>query len=181
MKVFSIRNVYLLTALVVSVNSGCVVRERRETTSKNSTTSIGSDISNFFTNLRCNIQNGAQKAKETVEGGYNYVKKRFSSDNANCENCENDNDNMNGNGATIENSDRIVFMNDDEEDITYKQIRKYMPISNVSEMSTIPAHEPMKNGNVTIGDRNALSAPIVCPKGQRLVDQKCVTIIEFRK
>lgn len=190
MKLFNIRNVLLVTVLIVCVHSGCVIRERRETSSK-STSNIGDGgITGFLTNLRCNIEYGAQQVKQTVHGGYNYVKKQFSTNNEHTEEVENipnddnknnKNYNRNNNATTIllHNDDRIIFKNDEEEGI-YDESRKSVPIVHVSDVPTTPVTlDAINKTNVTLGDRNAISAPIVCPKGQRLVDQKCVTIVEF--
>lgn len=192
MKLVNASNVLLVTVLVVSVNSGCVVRDRRETTSDDASV-IGGGITGFLSNLRCNIQSGAQQVKKTVEGGLDYVRKRFNNDNENIENDKNINENIqndadydnvrSNNGTTMpQNSDRIIFMNEDEENV-FKQIKKsvpILPIVNVSAVSTRPVTiGEINTSNVTIGDRNAISAPIVCPKGQRLVEQKCVPIVEF--
>lgn len=179
----------MVAVLVVSVHCGCVVRDRRETTSDDASV-IDSGITGFLSNLRCNIQNGAQQVKKTVEGGLEYVRKRLSTENdENDENIQNDDENESlhiySNNDTITmspNSDRIIFMNDDEENV-FEQIEKsisILPIVNASAVPTRPVTIVETNkGNVTIGDRNAISAPIVCPKGQRLVEQKCVPIVEF--
>lgn len=188
MNFFHIKNVLLVVVMVGSVHCGCVERNRRDTISEN-TSNNGFGITDFLSNLRCNIQSGAQQFKDTVENGLNYVKKRFSTDkeqNRNNENIQNDvqnnntgssnsssNDN-NNRTVSILNNDRIIFMNDNEE------IRKSVPIVNISEVLTRPVTIHVANEtNVNVGDRNAIAAPIVCPKGQRLVDQKCVTIVEF--
>lgn len=182
----------LVAVLIVSVQSGCVVRDRRETTLADAS-DTGSGITGFLSNLRCNIQNGAQQVRQTVEGGLEYVRKRFSTENEQIENDENNGNIQNdadklsihsNNGTVImsQNSDRIIFMNDDEENV-FEQIKKsipILPIVNVSAVSTRPVTiVEINKSNVTIGDRNAISAPIVCPKGQRLVEQKCVPIVEF--
>lgn len=189
MNLFNIRNVLLVAILAVSVHSGRVIRDRRETKSE-TTSDIGSSVSGFLSNLRVSIESGAHQVKEKVQGGYNYVKERLSSnakDSENTETTENyeiikNNNNIRGNSgaAATQNSDRIIFENDDEANI-YEQIRHSVPIVDGGEVPTTPqvTIDDMNKKNVTIGDRNAISAPIVCPKGQRLVDQKCVTIVEF--
>lgn len=192
MNLFNIRNVFLvaiLAVLAVCVHSGRVIRDRRETKSE-TTSDIGSSLSGFISNLRVSIESGAHQVKERVQGGYNYVKERLSSnakDTEKTETTENDeyiknnsNNRDNSGAAVTQNSDRIIFENDDEANI-YEEIRHSVPIVDVGEISTIQpvTIDDMNKKNVTIGDRNAISAPIVCPKGQRLVDQKCVTIVEF--
>lgn len=194
MKFFHIRNVLLVVVMVGSVHCGCVERDRRDTISEK-TSNNGFGITDFLSNLRCNIQSGAQQFKETVANSLNYVKKTFSTDkehNRNNENiaqnddekdgqndgqnnAQNSSNNDNGNRTvSILNNDRIIFMNDNEE------IRKSVPIVNISEVLTRPVTIGVANTtNVNVGDRNAIAAPIVCPKGQRLVDQKCVPIVEF--
>lgn len=202
MKLLNKSNVLLVAVLIVSVHSGCVERDRRETISE-SKSNIGSGITGFFSNLRCEIQNGARQVKETVEDGYNYVKQKLSTNNETDENIENDgidendeidnndrideniqnDDSKNNNNGTISilNNDRIIFKNDDEESTT-EQVRTSAPIMNGSLLlvSARPVTLNVLNkNNVTVVDRNAISAPIVCPNGQRLVDQKCVPIVDF--
>lgn len=187
MKLLSISNVLLVAVLVVSVRGGCLERDRRETVSESSS---DSGLTGFFSNLRCTIQSGARQVKETVGNGYSFVMQKLSTtnesekgDDKNDENIQNDDSNSNthkhNNGTiSILNNDRIIFKNDNGESI--EELYKTSTIVNGGSVLTRPVTLDIINKtNVTIGDRNAISAPIVCPKGQKLVDQKCVTIVEF--
>lgn len=82
-----------------------------------------------------------------------------------------------GDGGII-NNDRIIFEDDDNKSLDY---RNAFPTLNVSGVLTRPIllETSNKTGNVSIGDRNALTAPKICPSGHRLVDDKCVAIINM--
>lgn len=78
----------------------------------------------------------------------------------------------------IINNDRIIFEDDAHGSLDY---RNAFPTLNASGVLARPIliETSNKTGNVSIGDRNALTAPKICPSGQRLVDDKCVAIINM--
>lgn len=182
MKLFNLRNVLVVIVLVVSVHSGRVVRDRRETPSESSS-NIGGSISGFFSNLRSTLESGAHQVKDSVQGGYNFVKKKFSPGDENTsreESIHNTNRESFDTTTAAKNVDRIIFEGDEELDFRNDGDSDSGPTVEYSEVTTAAVSiEVTSKSNVTIDDRNAISAPITCPKGQRVVDQKCVAIVEF--
>lgn len=66
---FVLLNLLLLT----SVQAGCTNRENKDSES---------GVSEFFTNLGCEIASGAKKVKGSIEDGYDYIKKKVASDSS---------------------------------------------------------------------------------------------------
>lgn len=146
-----------------TVNAACA---ERPNDNNNATSDSAVDkVSNFFVDIGCTIKTGAERVKERVESGYNYLKSKITPDDMKNQTMIDDNT------APGTDGDRITFKEDDEN-----------AAMGGSLQATTPAamHNPRNvPGKVDITDRTALIAPEFCAEGEVLVDSKCRKIVEI--
>lgn len=104
-------------------------------------------MSNFFVEVGCTIKSGAERVKERVESGYNYLKSKITPDD------------MKNGTLTGTNDDHITFQEDDA-------------AGGIG--GSVPAAPPVEfHETGAIDFRTALIAPEMCPQGQVHVNGKC--------
>lgn len=150
---------------LTSVHGGCVNRsENDEVNSENKDTESG--VSEFFTNLKCDITTGAKKVKGQIEDGYVYIKKKITSHTS-----EEENDKRRENPDT--NNDQAIVFNDDD--------KKVIPLAPWPDQPTQPTVLSNSSTTQTIDTRVAISAPKICSKQNQKVDQNgdCQDVLDF--
>lgn len=126
-----------------TVNAACTERPPDNTTADTAV----DKVSNFFVEVGCTIKSGAERVKERVESGYNYLKSKITPDDMK-------------NGTLTANDDHITFQEDDAQ--------------GGGIGGSIPAATPVEFHETGVIDfRTALIAPEMCPRGQVYVDGQC--------
>lgn len=158
-----------LASVLIAVDAACVERDIKD---HNATETAVDKLSNFFMDVGCSIKSGAEKVKERVESGYNYLKSKIDdSDNRNKTSKEihieskpnkpienkHDDEHKEPNEDDLLNDDRITFKDQDSE-ISPQDITTELPVNKTL---------------VSIDDRTALTAPEMCPQDEVKVDGKC--------
>lgn len=143
--------IMLLMCFVINIECACLDRDDPNYETAKQTDS--STFSDLITNIGCSIQSGAKRVKDGVEGGYKYIKDKISTtmDESNARDHEHRPINPAGD-AVIEGNGEI-----------YKHIRESVPL--------------VTKPNVTIDDRNAITAPIACPPYTKYVNGICEKVI----
>lgn len=146
-------NIVIFSIIVViacgttTVDAACVDRENVNSTSD----SAMDKVSNFFVDIGCTIRSGADKVKERVESGYNYLKSKITPDDVK-------------NATSIDNVEQMV-QTDDQMKIKDDTATK------LPEITTASSHD----GGKKVENRVAITAPQICPHGQIRLDGKCRT------
>lgn len=153
--------IVMIASVMATVNAACVERQQNA----NSTSENTMDkVSNFFVEVGCSIKSGAEKVKERVESGYNYLKSKITPDDVK-------------NGTIADNKvplaqkdDRITFK--DEQGAANDQAMN----SPDGETSEPGSGEPK---TIELIDRTAITAPEMCPKGYKRIDDMCREVYNF--
>lgn len=163
-------------SVLVTIDAGCIDRDVKE---HNATETTVDKLSNFFVEVGCTLKSGAEKVKERVESGYNYLKSKID-DSTNSNKTmketkpESDVHNLNVEPKSLDvpkaaiedqfyNDDRITFKDSDETD-------------NVPQEITT---EAVATTDVSVDNRNALVAPVMCKEDEEMVDGKCREIVDL--
>lgn len=144
-----------------TVNAACA---ERAADNNNATDTAVDKVSNFFVEVGCTIKSGAERVKERVESGYNYLKSKITPEDMKNQTMTDD--------ALSTDGDRITFKEDDE---------NAAPGAGGSLQATTPAamrNEQNRAQKVEIADRTALVAPEFCAEGEVLVNSKCRKIAD---
>lgn len=156
-----------LANVMFAVNAGCVDRPE----AINSTAESAMDkVSNFFMEVGCTFRSGAEKVKERVESGYNYLKSKITPDEFKNSTTQNDVK------ANIPNDDRITFKDSPEDGLIEYGMQPTAEIETTTievASSTLSSINGVNNTGVTIDDRTALTAPEMCPQGEVKINGKC--------
>lgn len=161
--------VVAFASALIGVDAACVERVTKD---NNSTESTVDKLSNFFMEVGCSLKSGAEKVKERVESGYNYLKSKIDDSPTNNKTTkdttpeptkltsENELDNKQKHPSKDEllNSDRITFKDDDIID---------------SSQDVTTAQTPTNGTAVNVTNRTAINAPEICPQGEVMIDGKC--------
>lgn len=132
-------SVYLTTQ---TVHAACTERP-----DDNSTDGTAVDkVSNFFVEVGCTIKSGAERVKERVESGYNYLKSKITPEDMK--------------NQTLASNDQITFQ---EDELAPGGIGGSVPSASPATFHELPG----------IDFRTALIAPEMCPPGQVRVDGSC--------
>lgn len=134
-----------------TVNAACT--ERQADTNATSDSAVDK-VSNFFVEVGCTIKSGADRVKERVESGYNYLKSKITPDDMK-------NQTMMADDKLTTSDDRITFKEDEEN-----------MAAGISAVTPAGMHKNSPE-KVVIVDRTALIAPEMCPQGLILVNSKC--------
>lgn len=149
--------VVVLASVCLTTTTVSAACTERPADSNNSTSDSAVDkVSNFFVEVGCTIKSGAERVKERVESGYNYLKSKITPEDMK-------NQTMTDDKA---DGDRITFKEDDESMGGSVQAVTPAGIRNDKNM-------PEK---VELADRTALNAPLNledCKEGQVRVNSKC--------
>lgn len=156
-----------LANVIFAVNAACVDRPE----SGNSTESAVDKVSNFFMEVGCTIKSGAERVKERVESGYNYLKSKITPDDLKNSTLHNDVK------SNIPNDDRITFK-DSPEDGLGEYDSAPVEISTEPTTSTASSSSEANGTTVLLDDRVALTAPEMCPEGEVKVNGKCRTPVD---
>lgn len=148
-----------LTA-TTTVNAACT---ERPADGQNATDSAVDKVSNFFVEVGCTIKSGAERVKERVESGYNYLKSKITPDDMK-------NQTMTGDDKVTpsDDGDRITFKEDDENNMALGIAVTPAGIHNDKNMQE----------KVEIADRTSLFAPEMCGEGEVRVNSKCRQKVE---
>lgn len=148
-----------IASVMTTVNAACV--ERQQSTNSTSDSAVDK-VSNFFVEVGCTIKSGAERVKERVESGYNYIKSKITPDDVK-------------NGTISDNKvplaqpdDRITFK--DEQGSANDQEAVNPPEASPVAMNPMP---------VELVDRTALTAPEMCHDGFKRIDGKCREVYSF--
>lgn len=141
-----------------TVSAACT--ERLADNNNSTSDSAVDKVSNFFVEVGCTIKSGAERVKERVESGYNYLKSKITPDDMN--------KNQTMTDDKVSDGDRITFKEDDEGMGASLQAATPAGIHNDKNMAQ----------KVTIADRTALSAPEFCAEGQVYINSKCREIAD---
>lgn len=139
-----------LASVMIAVDANCIDRDPTEA---NSTESTMDKVSNFFIEVGCTLRSGADKVKESVKNGYDYVKTKL--------------DGLNTKNQT----------DTDTKPITAEQFSNYKDKITFREKDSIGLTTELTMITTTIlpklDDRIALTVPEMCQKGELKVDGKC--------
>lgn len=152
--------VVVLASVCLTTTTVSAACTERPADGNNATDSAVDKVSNFFVEVGCTIKSGAERVKERVESGYNYLKSKITPE---------DMKNQTMTDGEKADGDRITFKEDDESMGGSVQAVTPAGIRNDKNM-------PQK---VEIADRTALSAPEFCAEGQVLINAKCRQIAEI--
>lgn len=129
-----------------TVNAACTERP-----ADNSTADTAVDkVSNFFVEVGCTFKSGAERIKERVESGYNYLKSKITPEDMKNQTL--------ADGKTSD--DRITFQ---EDELASGGIGGSVQTATPATFHETPG----------IDFRTALIAPEMCPQGQVRVDGRC--------
>lgn len=161
---------FLIIALTHSLTEGACT-ERTDTASTdqikpNESDSVSTSVSNFFTDIGCNIKSGAKSVKERVQSSYQFLKQKITNDESvtnptEINNGQHDDLNSNPNLAQLDQIPKVPLA-PEEDRIVFDG-----PID-----TTTPA-------GATIDDRISLTAPTICQKGERLDGDRCRKVSGF--
>lgn len=161
--------------LLTSVYGGCV--NRTEITEVNNEKKESeSSVSEFFTNLKCEVVTGAKNVKDKLEEGYDYLKKKIATQAEQNERPIEKTTEKPSLDVRMEKGGPIVFP-DENRDLnqsanTYGN-KKSTPLApwpgSTTERSSkvMDVTIPTNSTTITIGDRNSLTAPSVCSGNQK--------------
>lgn len=135
------------------VNAACTERPADNSTSD----SAADKVSNFFVEVGCTIKSGAERVKERVESGYNYLKSKMTPEDMK-------NNQTMADGPSTPSDDRITFKDDEFPE-------NMAPGMGGSLHVTTPAG--VYKRRLEVVDRTALIAPEMCPEGHVLLNGKC--------
>lgn len=135
-----------------TVNAACTERPADNSTTDNSAVD---KVSNFFVEVGCTLKSGAERVKERVESGYNYLKSKITPDDMK-------NQTMMADGPSTPSDDRITFKDDDNPD--NMELGASLQITTPAGMFR---REPL------VVDRTALIAPEMCAEGEVRLHGKC--------
>lgn len=166
------------SVLVTIEAASCVDRNVKD---HNATESTVDKLSNFFMEVGCTLKSGAEKVKERVESGYNYLKSKIdeSTHSNNTTQDTKPKDNVHDLNvepkkvdvpkAAVENKvldeDRITFKDSDETE------------NAPQEVTTVE----IETTTVAVDNRVAISAPEMCKEGEEMIDGKCRETANFWK
>lgn len=149
--------VVIYASAMIAVDAACADRYEAD----NPSNSTVDKVSNFFMEVGCTLRSGAQRVKERVEHGYNYLKGKITSDEV-----------KNGTSATARGSDqddRITFRDDDGSPSN----------SSSEEPSTVIPDVSLNATGIEVGNRNALTAPETCKEDEAVIDGKCREVVQL--
>lgn len=150
--------IVIYACAMIAVDAACADRNEENNSTSDSTVD---KVSNFFMEVGCTLKSGAERVKERVEHGYNYLKSKITSDEV-----------KNATDAPSTDSykdDRITFRDDDAS-----------PSNLPTEQSSTIL--PDVSGNATgieVGTRNALTAPEMCQDDEATIDGKCREVVQL--
>lgn len=142
-----------IASVTTTVSAACVDRQAANATSD----STMDKVSNFFVDIGCTLKSGADKVKERVESGYNYIKSKITPDDVK-------NATMIDNKVPLAKSDDRITFKDDQSSND--------PEMNASEITTTSTNDD-NNPGTKLENRVALRAPEICPKGQSRIEGRC--------
>lgn len=162
-----------LANVMFAVNAACV--ERSEATNSTAESAVDK-VSNFFMEVGCTLKSGAERVKERVESGYNYLKTKITPDDLKANSTT-----LNDLKPSIPHDDRITFKDSPEDGLIEHEIAQIAQVEIATELttSTESSITGVNNTAVTIDDRTALTAPEMCPQGEVKVDGKCRKNVDF--
>lgn len=160
-----------LVNVMFAVNAACV--ERPEATTNSTAESAVDKVSNFFMEVGCTLKSGAERVKERVESGYNYLKAKITP-----EDLKTNSTTLNDLKQSIPHDDRITFKDSPEDGLIEHEMAQ-VDIATELTTSTESSITEVNNTTVKIDDRVALSAPEMCPQGEVKVDGKCRKNVDF--
>lgn len=163
--------VVTLANIMFVVNAACV--ERPEATNSTADSAVDK-VSNFFMEVGCTLKSGAERVKERVESGYNYLKAKITPDDLKANSTT-----LNDLKPRIPDNDRITFKDSPEDALIEHGLIEQVEIATELTTSTESSITGVNNTTVTIDDRTALTAPEMCPQGEVKVDGKCRKNVDF--
>lgn len=141
------------------MSAACVDRQNANATSD----SAMDKVSNFFVDIGCTLKSGADKVKERVESGYNYIKSKITPDDVK-------NATMTDNNITLAQSDDRITFKDDQGSSD--------PEMSATEI-TITSTNDDNNPGTKLENRVALRAPEICPKGHSRIEGRCREVFDL--
>lgn len=161
-----------LANVMFTVNAACV--ERLEATNSTAESAVDK-VSNFFMEVGCTLKSGAERVKERVESGYNYLKAKITPEDLKANSTT-----LNDLKPSIPDDDRITFKDSPEDGLIEQEVEiAQVEIATELTTSTVSSIPGVNNTAVTIDDRTALTAPEMCPQGEVKVDGKCRKNVDF--
>lgn len=170
--------VVVLACVLIKVDASCIDRDVKD---HNSTESTVDKVSNFFMEVGCTLKSGAEKVKEKVESGYNYLKSKIDDSTHKNKTITENKTEINEHDSKAEPKEideskvateelplmddgRITFKDEDSEispiDIKTTELPKTTTSSN-------------NNSTVELDNRTAIDTPSICPQGQERINGQC--------
>lgn len=162
----------LIIALTHSLTEGACTERTDTVTSTdqlkpNESESVSTSVSNFFTDVGCSIKSGAKAVKERVQSGYQFIRRKIENDDSATNPTEHNNngrqDNFNSKEESkfIDNHPQVPLAPFDDQIVFDGPIQTTTPVG------------------FSLDDRVALTAPTICRKGERLVNDRCRKVSDF--